>query len=717
METKTPIKLTKLTPITKIVLQYSRSLVLSREGGGPKSGKNSTTPGSTNPIYPDLALDKGPLRLALFQSITTNQQTWIPEYPLLYSASHHPLLSSVTSQHLDEIRNYCQLPHHAVIAYSAYRPTMAVQTYALRNLVSHRKLVNDEVINLFLEVLCHDHNLSFLSPTFFNILQRDGGQRSLRHFASASRHRHRTIYRPTLQGEAAIAIPCHIGNCHWVGVVRREISGQVYFLYSDDLNDQSTETEVKETLMSMGIEFFPCSARWVNCEAYTYLPHSNECGARTLLALTIMMLHPIPNSTILLPYMNENIANIARVWVASILISGQLYLPHMQTEDIIQTTNTNTRTSQPSSIIAWSHRPSSRETDGISQPISLLESHALTSSPMTKITRLSPNNKHSKTPRPPKDMAFHDRFQPKITTYFKGTSKTTSKAITDIPLPKPKRKLPKKLPFRKPKQPLNLPPPLPSLYDFPIIPPSSTPPQNNSPPWGHALESIDPTRIIRILLQNPNGVKPIPSDMDFQYSLSACHEIGGGILSLPETNTSWHHFSQISNTQNIFRKVWTTSAFQVSHGRENFHSSYKPGGTLTAVTGRWTSRVVDKGEDPFGLGRWSFITLRGKQDKRITFITGYRVCNSSISSVGEKTALKQQYRHLSAKWREYNWQSSPDPHRQFILDLQAWIEVLISENHAIILSLDNNEDLLTSTGQFMPLHSDLTKHATNHHQE
>lgn len=133
---------------------------------------------------------------------------------------------------------------------------MAVQTYALRNLVSHQKFINDEVINLFLEVLGREHNLPFLSPTFFNNLQRDGGQKSLRHFASASRHRHRTIYRPNLQGEAAIAIPCHIENCHWVGVVRREISGQVYFLYSDDLNNPSTETEVKETLMSMRTDFF-----------------------------------------------------------------------------------------------------------------------------------------------------------------------------------------------------------------------------------------------------------------------------------------------------------------------------------------------------------------------------------------------------------------------------------------------------------------------------
>lgn len=112
--------------------------------------------------------------------------------------------------------------------------------------------------------------------------------------------------------------------------------------------------------------------------------------------------------------------------------------------------------------------------------------------------------------------------------------------------------------------------------------------------------------------------------------------------------------------------------------------------------------------------RWSIITLRGKQDKKVTFITGYSVCNSSISSVGEKLALKQKYCHLSSKWREYNWQSNPDPHHQFILDLQVWIETLMLENHAIVLALDNNEDMSATSSQYMPLNSDLSNQVTNH---
>ncbi len=41
--------------------------------------------------------------------------------------------------------------------------------------------------------------------------------------------------------------------------------------------------------------------------------------------------------------------------------------------------------------------------------------------------------------------------------------------------------------------------------------------------------------------------------------------------------------------------------------------------------------------------------------------------------------------------REQNLPIAPHPQRQFILDLQAWIEHLIQTEHEIILALDANE--------------------------
>ncbi len=154
---------------------------------------------------------------------------------------------------------------------------------------------------------------------------------------------------------------------------------------------------------------------------------------------------------------------------------------------------------------------------------------------------------------------------------------------------------------------------------------------------------------------------------------------------------------------------------QVSRCAEQFKSTYQPRGTATIISNKWTSRIADRGEDPLSLGWWSYFTLLGKQGKLITIIMAYCVCNSSFGSVGKKTAYKQQFQILSQWWREMNRTNPPDPHRQFVLDLQAWIEFKKSQGHEIILALDNNKDILSHTGSIHPLiYTDTHSHSPQH---
>jgi hypothetical protein len=60
--------------------------------------------------------------------------------------------------------------------------------------------------------------------------------------------------------------------------------------------------------------------------------------------------------------------------------------------------------------------------------------------------------------------------------------------------------------------------------------------------------------------------------------------------------------------------------------------------------------------------------------------------------------------------------NAPDPHCQCILDLQAWLEVISHQNHAIILSLDSNEDICDKEGKYHPLSFNTGCHpVSNHH--
>ncbi len=138
---------------------------------------------------------------------------------------------------------------------------------------------------------------------------------------------------------------------------------------------------------------------------------------------------------------------------------------------------------------------------------------------------------------------------------------------------------------------------------------------------------------------------------------------------------------------NLLRSTWRNSTFSPSQPPEEFLSSRQPGGTATVICDNWTSRVIDRGEDHLGLGRWSYITLRGKGSAKVTIVSAY---NSTPSS-GETTNFQQQHRTLSRIHRQYQQQVTAQPRRQFILDFQAWLEYMIADGHDLIIGMDAND--------------------------
>ncbi len=164
-------------------------------------------------------------------------------------------------------------------------------------------------------------------------------------------------------------------------------------------------------------------------------------------------------------------------------------------------------------------------------------------------------------------------------------------------------------------------PPLPkqhTLHKFLSLPaPSPITASEEYDTWGHTMDDIYTSSTFRIVLQNPNGIKPSLTDLEFQYGLSKCCSLGVRVLSIPETKLNWT--TSASNiTYKWFHQTWQFSSLSYSQTQEEFISYHQPGGTLTAVVDRWTSRVQLKGQDPFWLGLWSYITLQGKQDFILT---------------------------------------------------------------------------------------------------
>jgi len=90
------------------------------------------------------------------------------------------------------------------------------------------------------------------------------------------------------------------------------------------MNSPRTEELLKSQLSSKhtSSDFYPRDPTLINCLSYTYHPHSNECGPRSLFVLSVMAVHPNPSEYILWPYMHHNLAQICQWWTTKTIISS-----------------------------------------------------------------------------------------------------------------------------------------------------------------------------------------------------------------------------------------------------------------------------------------------------------------------------------------------------------------------------------------------------------
>ena len=111
------------------------------------------------------------------------------------------------------------------------------------------------------------------------------------------------------------------------------------------------------------------------------------------------------------------------------------------------------------------------------------------------------------------------------------------------------------------------------------------------------------------------------------------------------------------------------------------------------IRGNPAGRHHSRGTDP--LGRYSWNTLRGSNDKLLCIITAYRVCQRKGTSPNfnpkrspPKTAHWQQTMALID-----HGINNPDPRSQILTDLTSFMNKKREEKCEIVLMMDANEDL------------------------
>jgi hypothetical protein len=113
-----------------------------------------------------------------------------------------------------------------------------------------------------------------------------------------------------------------------------------------------------------------------------------------------------------------------------------------------------------------------------------------------------------------------------------------------------------------------------------------------------------------------------------------------------------------------------------------YENDYKPGGTITAIVGKWQSRILENGTGPSGLGHWSYFRISSNK-RNLIIVTAYK----PLKTQGPHTAWTQQWMML----RETN--RNPDPVKSFCDDLATETKKWVDKGYEIILMINANEEV------------------------
>jgi hypothetical protein len=139
-------------------------------------------------------------------------------------------------------------------------------------------------------------------------------------------------------------------------------------------------------------------------------------------------------------------------------------------------------------------------------------------------------------------------------------------------------------------------------------------------------------------MQNPNRISARENFTDFEYLCQNLLTHDVDIFSLPETGIDWKKHQPRNRCRQILDNFWQHSRLITSTSDIRSELALQSGGTCTGVTGKWPGRIASQGMDAHGFGRWSYVTITGKNGRKVLVTTVYQTCKTRIAVAGAKTA-------------------------------------------------------------------------------
>jgi Endonuclease/Exonuclease/phosphatase family. len=199
--------------------------------------------------------------------------------------------------------------------------------------------------------------------------------------------------------------------------------------------------------------------------------------------------------------------------------------------------------------------------------------------------------------------------------------------------------------------------------------------------------STEGTQTWRITIGNINSF-PDESNGNNKIKLDTLRKLvttnDSDILIICEHNKNLKTIGYHHQPSEIIKKWWPQTITRSSFLASSNSSKFEPGGTMIVTNTRATAHTCQAGEDCQQLGRWNYITLKGKKDRYTTIISVY------IPTKYQETYMRQTA--YSAKRRKI-LTNEISPEELWYCDLRALITEKIGEGHEVLVAGDFNDDL------------------------
>jgi hypothetical protein len=214
--------------------------------------------------------------------------------------------------------------------------------------------------------------------------------------------------------------------------------------------------------------------------------------------------------------------------------------------------------------------------------------------------------------------------------------------------------------------------------------------------YGDTLQTTDQwamgeeTSIFRVGAININGISKSLDWIEWEVLLRHMTTLQIDALGLTEPNINFKNKDILNRLYEKMKLHDRHMQLSTSCSNQLRTSIKKMGGTMMVLDGKWAGRKDSTFSDK--KGRWSAITLTGKRNKKVTFLTAYRVC-------AQKGGLGSTIYHQQQIDFEEEGQTNVDLRKRFCTDLTVTIRELHRQNHIVILMGDFNDDLNLTGGQ------------------